>query len=650
MKPVITVHNSLSKVNNITPEQFEELDRLLSYKVEGAEYSDLYTRGIWDGRRHLLSSSGTFPTGLFRRVYNFLGDCQVVDKRPRTDSRSPLPTNISLYDFQKEAVETCLAKQRCVVKSPTGSGKTLMFIDLIARLGVKTLILTHRLDLLWQTFRKFKEATGEELGILGDGIAEIKKYNVATMQTIASKLGSKDAVEGKEIKLDKNQIKKFLSEIECLVVDEAHHVPCDSIWRIQKLCTNAFWRFGFSATPYRDDGADLLIEGALGPTYVDISYGALASRGYLSKGYVIGLRHRTKKIVDRLLGYDAVVSEYLINARDRNELIAKLAGELTRRNKSVLIAVTYLKHGEELLASIKRYYPEVAFAYGECKTDLRSRYLEELNKKERLCLIATTIFGEGIDVPCLTGDTRIPLLDGRIVPIEELYVSNAKGFNVLSCDGVSVTTSIASHVKLTKKKAEVVLVALDNGEHFKCTPEHLIMLESGEYRAAKDLKPGDVLKTFTGESARRIIRDKRIRFNTTLMKLCENGHVRVRYIEPAGTASVFDLVSVEPHNNFLIDSGVFVHNCLDVLVNAKAMRSKTDAIQIAGRAMRATPTKKVAFVVDIIDVGVPYLNTHARARLRAYKSEGYTVVYADSVEEVVRYIDKYGESSLSGCN
>jgi len=647
MKPTITLHNSVSRVEGITPEQFQELDYLLSYKVDGAEYSELFIKGMWDGRRHLLGSSGTFPTGLFRKVYNALRDCVVIDKRPRPERYEPLSTNLKLYDFQEEAVQTCLQRQRCVVKSPTGSGKTLMFIELAARLGVNTLILTHRLDLLYQTWKRFKEATHVEPGVIGDGHANIRKINVATMQTLAAKLGAKDTVEGKEIQWDRERVKKFLSSIECLIVDECHHCPCDSIWKIQKLCTNAFWRFGFSATPYRDDGAELLIEGALGPTYVDIGYPQLAHKNVLSRGYIIGLRYKTRQELRRRLGYDAVVSEYLVNARERNDLIASLVSRLVNKNMSVLVAVTHIKHGKELLARIKRYYPDAVFAHGSVDTEQRARYLRELDNKKRLCVIATTIFGEGVDVPCLTGDTRVPLLNGVTRSIDELYSIGAKAIDVFSCDGVDVVPGRASRVKLSKRNADVVVVALDNGRAFKCTPDHLVMLHDGTYKAASELEPGDVLKTFTGDSARRIITERTIRLGETIRDLLsKNGPVRVRFVEKFGKATVYDLVSVEPYNNFLIDAGVFVHNCLDVLVNAKAMKSRTDAIQLAGRAMRATPTKRVAFVIDILDVGVPYLASHARSRLRAYKCEGYDTVFADSIEEVCEYIDRiYGMQS-----
>lgn len=95
---------------------------------------------------------------------------------------------------------------------------------------------------------------------------------------------------------------------------------------------------------------------------------------------------------------------------------------------------------------------------------------------------------------CLTGDTNIRLLDGTTKTLKELYDSKARDFWVYSVDDKgNIIGSKADEVVLTRKNAELVKVTLDNGESFRCTPDHKIMLRDGSYKEAKDLLPNDAL-------------------------------------------------------------------------------------------------------------------------------------------------------------
>ena len=96
----------------------------------------------------------------------------------------------------------------------------------------------------------------------------------------------------------------------------------------------------------------------------------------------------------------------------------------------------------------------------------------------------------GVDIGCFTGDTLIPLLDGKSHPIKELvgqtvhvYVTTPKG-------QVTVAKAIG---KLTRTTAPLVAVTLDNGEVVRCTPDQLFMLRDGTYLAAEQLTLGQSL-------------------------------------------------------------------------------------------------------------------------------------------------------------
>lgn len=106
------------------------------------------------------------------------------------------------------------------------------------------------------------------------------------------------------------------------------------------------------------------------------------------------------------------------------------------------------------------------------------------------------INGQG-NFGCFTKDTKIKLTDGRSLNFGQLIKEQKKGrkhwgytFNTKEN-----TVEIAEIIqpRLTRKKAELVEVKLDNGQKIRCTPDHRFLLRNGKYKEAKDLKQNDSL-------------------------------------------------------------------------------------------------------------------------------------------------------------
>lgn len=95
-----------------------------------------------------------------------------------------------------------------------------------------------------------------------------------------------------------------------------------------------------------------------------------------------------------------------------------------------------------------------------------------------------------IDAVCLSGDTKISLLNGDEVAIKELV---GKEFYVYSClpNGKIVFGKANNVRKIGNKK--VIKLTFDNGESLICTPEHKIMMRSGKYINADKLCVGESL-------------------------------------------------------------------------------------------------------------------------------------------------------------
>lgn len=93
---------------------------------------------------------------------------------------------------------------------------------------------------------------------------------------------------------------------------------------------------------------------------------------------------------------------------------------------------------------------------------------------------------------CFTGDTKIALLDGTEVAIQDLVGRSEFWTYSFGRDG-SFYPGRGHSARLTKQNAEILKVTLDNGESIRCTPDHRFMLRDGSYKEAQYLTPADSL-------------------------------------------------------------------------------------------------------------------------------------------------------------
>ena len=65
-------------------------------------------------------------------------------------------SNIELFDYQEKVCEKALLRKNGIIVMPAGSGKTQTALEIIARLRLKTLWITHTIDLLNQSYNRAK--------------------------------------------------------------------------------------------------------------------------------------------------------------------------------------------------------------------------------------------------------------------------------------------------------------------------------------------------------------------------------------------------------------------------------------------------------------------------------------------------------------
>ena len=147
----------------------------------------------------------------------------------------------SLRSYQKEPIKIILNELKengsMILSLGTGGGKTCMALYIMAKLGLKTLIIVNKEILLDQWKERISEFLGsEQIGIIQGKNIEMgnEPIQIAMLQTISKK----------------NNIKYDHS---FLIVDECHNIATKSFSNAFKSIGSKY-QLGLSATPNRSDG------------------------------------------------------------------------------------------------------------------------------------------------------------------------------------------------------------------------------------------------------------------------------------------------------------------------------------------------------------------------------------------------------------
>jgi superfamily II DNA or RNA helicase len=341
---IIHVDTLNSKIETDNEELLKALYKLYSFKVLGHQYSPAYRAGRWDGYQHYITKQGIFKTGLLDRVIN---DLKKIDCEPEirydhsiTDEwyhREIITIDgFKYYDYQKDLIEIALDKKRGIVKSPTGSGKTLIMAGLIKALsGKKMVILFNAKQLLTQTYEFLTDVCGfKNVGLCyGEGYID-GDIMLCTVQSIGKILDT------------------HLEEAQVLMVDECHEFANGkTTLAALRSFPKANIRLGFTATPPTEAIPKHNLEGALGPVWEIVRTEDLVESGRLTKP-IIQLINRSYLAsgLDMDMAYLDVYEEYIVNNNLRNGIIREIVDDIRNKNKRarILILTKSLDHGRTL--------------------------------------------------------------------------------------------------------------------------------------------------------------------------------------------------------------------------------------------------------------------------------------------------------------
>ena len=286
----------------------------------------------------------SLPAGLMPRVRTLLQKRGHAAMAPGFD-----PPEHSSGEFTRpyqEAAAKALLEHYCGhVSIPTGGGKTHVIGEVVSMLDERTVVVVPSIEILDQVNARLDHVMGERVNRLGGkDVLTDSHVLVGTYQTLISRIDANETF-----------LMRFLDGTAAVIVDECHHTPCDSIGKIIDAGRTLRWSYGLSATPYRKDGLEILMEGAVGPLRYQVTPTMLRDGGYIVGGDVTMFN---VPAVGRTGGnprmdYHKVYRDYLIGSKTRRELEVNACTQARMFGLKTICFTKHVDHATDIYEKTK---------------------------------------------------------------------------------------------------------------------------------------------------------------------------------------------------------------------------------------------------------------------------------------------------------
>lgn len=315
----------------------------------------------------------------------------IIDKTYSTDKNIGLFFNGTLRDYQQRAFNKLIKNRYSTVEIPTGGGKTVLGLAYLAYLNQPTIIMVHTKELMYQwadRAKTFLNTEDGDIGFFGDGKKDFGKKITVAISNSLNKLDTRD----------------LMNKFGLVVIDECHRIPSEK-YRGNLLKINSKYILGLSATPYRNDGLDEMIEFCIGPRRVKIDKAELLQKGKLVYADVFIQETKFNTRHDGSSEFHKVMAELTKDKQRNTQICADVYKDYKKHKQPCLVLSRIVEHVKTLYENYKTYNQDTECAYlvGKMSAKKRKENLELIRSgKCKVIFASESLLREGFDLPDLT--------------------------------------------------------------------------------------------------------------------------------------------------------------------------------------------------------------------------------------------------------
>lgn len=400
------------------PSVEQELSDFFTYEYPGARFTPQFRARLWDGKVRLYDQiRKTLYVGLVSYVEEFCirNGYQVDYKTPLHKTNNITPELIQEYaewlnpygrgkpieirDYQVEAVQTALDKERTLLLSPTASGKSFIIYTTMRwhlQEGRKCIIIVPTTSLVEQLYADFEDYSSHN-GFVVSNFCQ-KLYSGFTKDI------SKDVLitTWQSVYL---QPKSWFKQFDVIFGDEAHQFKAKSLTTVMEKMDNIRYRIGTTGTLDNKKVHRLVLEGMFGPVHRVTTTKALMDSGRLSNlnitCVILKYSEEVRKAQKNMTYQDEM--DFIVTNEARNKFIRNLA---VKSEGNTLVLFQYVeKHGKVLYEAIKNKAHDkrkIFFVYGGTETSDREsiRHITE-GESDAIIIASFGTFSTGINIPSI---------------------------------------------------------------------------------------------------------------------------------------------------------------------------------------------------------------------------------------------------------
>jgi superfamily II DNA or RNA helicase len=291
--------------------------------------------------------------------------------------------NGTLKNFQSFAVSDVLKKDFGVLCSPTGSGKTITALSIIAARKQPALVICHTKELLNQWVERIETFMGipqKDIGVIGNSKMKVgNRITVALIQSL-----HKCAPD-------------VAPNIGQLIVDECHHIPSKTFTDTISMF-DCKYQLGLSATPFRRDGLSKLIFFGIGDVVHEVTKQQMVDSGNVCKAVVTQVETDFTSRLDGSSEYSKMIAQ-LCQDTARNGLITQhIASEANGNSGIVMVLTDRKQHCYSLQDLLSKSDVSSDVLVGDLPSKARAAVTARLSSGDCRVVVGTAqLLSEGFD-------------------------------------------------------------------------------------------------------------------------------------------------------------------------------------------------------------------------------------------------------------